>query len=197
MSELPSERLLLDALGVLEGLRLPHMVMGGFAVRAWGIPRPTYDADVAVAANEGGLAQLFDALERAGFDVPEIHRKGFLDTVGGMEKLKATRIAHGSVWDVDLFLVRGAHLISALERRRTVALGGRSVPVMAPEDVVLLKLVANRRKDQLDVEEILRITRDLDLAYVRVWAERLNVSDRLLGFLPEAGHRPTDAPSNP
>ena len=54
---------------------------------------------------------------------------------------------------------------------------------MAPEDVILLKLIAYRRKDQLDVEEIVKVTPDLDKAYLRSWAARLDVSGRLAEFL--------------
>jgi hypothetical protein len=31
-----------DLIDVFEGLRLPYAIMGGIAVRAHGIPRPTY-----------------------------------------------------------------------------------------------------------------------------------------------------------
>jgi hypothetical protein len=61
---------------------------------------------------------------------------------------------------------------------------------MSPEDVVLLKLLAYRRKDQLDVEEILKISVDLDLDHLRQWAARLGVSERLEAFLREQQQDP-------
>jgi hypothetical protein len=183
VTELPVQRLLLEAVSILERLKIPYMIMGGFAVRVWAVPRPTYDADLAVAVDENGMLEMLDALERGGFDVPAEHRKGFRDVVAGMQKVKATRFESGAVWDVDLFVVRPGLLESALRRRRSCSLENRAVWVMAPEDVILLKLVAWRRKDQLDVEEIVKVTADLDRPYLREWAVRLNVESRLREFM--------------
>lgn len=185
MTELPVERLLLEALTVIEGEKIPYAIMGGFAVRTWGVPRPTYDADVAVAVDDPGLVLLLKALEDAGFQVPEEYRTGFRDTLAGMSKIKVTRFEEGTVWDVDLFLARGGLLESALDRRRRVTLAERPVWVMSAEDVILLKLVAHRRKDQLDIEEIVRIARDLDHDYLRSWASRLGVTERWDAFQKE------------
>jgi len=183
VTELPVQRLLLEAVSILERLKVPYMIMGGFAVRVWAIPRPTYDADLAVAVDEDGMKAMLDALEQGGFDVPDEHRKGFRDVVAGMQKVKATRFESGTVWDVDLFVVRPGLLESALRRRRSCPLADRVVWVMAPEDVILMKLVAWRRKDQLDVEEIVKVTTDLDRIYLREWAIRLNVESRLREFM--------------
>jgi len=70
-----------------------------------------------------------------------------------------------------------------MARRRKRRLEGREVHVMAPEDVILLKLLAHGRKDQLDVEEILKIQDGLDLSHLRSWATRLGVAERLEAFL--------------
>jgi hypothetical protein len=183
VTELPAQRMLLDAIASLDRLNIQYMIMGGFAVRTWAIPRPTYDADLAVSVDEAGMAALLDELGRAGFDVPIEHRKGFRDVVSGMQKVKVTRFDSGSIWDVDLFVVQPGLLESAMRRRRSVQIDGRPVWVMAPEDILLLKLIAYRRKDQLDVEEIVKITVDLDRAYLREWAERLGVIGRLAEFL--------------
>jgi hypothetical protein len=185
MSELPVQRFLLEVLAVLDELRIPYMILGGFAVRTWGVPRPTYDADVAVSVDDVMLSSLLKTLDQAGFDVPDEHRKGWVDTVGGMGKVKVTRFEGTTLWDVDLFLARGEFLETALKRRKAARFAGRDAWFLAPEDLILLKLVANRRKDQLDVEEILKITRDLDLPHLRSWASRLGVAERLEEFLRE------------
>ncbi|MEW6743785.1 MAG: hypothetical protein AB1486_13605 [Planctomycetota bacterium] len=185
MTELPVQRMLLRAIAVLEDLSLQYIIMGGFAVRNWGIPRPTYAADLAVAVSDEGLLGLLQALAKAGFDVPEEHEGGFQDTVGGLKKVKVTQFAVSTVWEIDLFLVRGAFLEGALNRRRRRTLEGRSVWVAAPEDLIVLKLMAFRRKDQLDIEEILKINPDLDRSYLQDWAERLGLARRLAAFLPD------------
>lgn len=40
----------------------------------------------------------------------------------------------------------------------------------------------DRRKDQADVEEILAVSTDLDVAYLQDWAARLGIGDRLAEF---------------
>ena len=83
MTELPIQQILLDAVAVIENLGIPYGVMGGFAARAWGLPRPTFDADIASAVDADGLQGLFSALEGQGFHIPAEHRTGFLDVLGG------------------------------------------------------------------------------------------------------------------
>jgi len=183
MTELPVQRLLLDAVRVLDDLGIPYAVMGGFAVRAWGIPRPTYDVDLAVAVDEAGLEQLLSGLAEAGFDVPDEFRRGFRDIIADMRKVKVTRFVEGSVWEVDLFVAEGRFFEAAMPRRRPCPLEGRAVQTLAPEDVIALKLLAYRRKDQLDVEEILKVTPELDVDHLRRQARLLGVESRLAAFL--------------
>lgn len=176
MNELPIQKLFVDAIAVVDRERIPYAIMGGFAVRSWGVPRPTYDADLAIVADRASVVRLLNALAIAGFEVPDDHLKGFIDSVAGIGKVKVTRFVERTVWEIDLFLARGPFLESAMQRRRHVTLGDQTVWVLAPEDLILLKLIAHRRKDQLDVEEILKIARDLDVAYLRRWAVRYRSS---------------------
>jgi len=182
VTELPIQRILLDAVAVIERLRIPYAVMGGFAARVWGLPRPTFDADIAVAVDADGLQQLFVALEEEGFDIPQEHKTGFLDVIAGFQKAKVNRFLDRHVWHTDLFVVAGEFLSSALARARRATIAGTALRVMAPEDIILLKLIAYRRKDQADVEEILAVSTDLDVAYLQGWAARLGIGDRLAEF---------------
>ncbi|MFO0983037.1 MAG: hypothetical protein U1E76_15135 [Planctomycetota bacterium] len=186
MTELPIQRFLLDVIEILDRLGIHYAIMGGFAVRTWGVPRPTYDADLAIAVDDQTRQRLLQELAAHGFDVPEEHAAGFVDTLAGMGKLKVTRFAQRSVWQIDFFLASGGLLAAALQRRRRVALGQHQVWVVAPEELILLELIAFRRKDQLDLEEIFQIVRDLDASHLRQWAKRLDLTDRLRQFLPES-----------
>lgn len=51
MTPLPIHVVFGEALDLLESSGLPFAIMGGFAVRALGLPRPTYDGDVVVDAD--------------------------------------------------------------------------------------------------------------------------------------------------
>ncbi|MBL9000831.1 MAG: hypothetical protein JNK25_06810 [Phycisphaerae bacterium] len=56
---------------------------------------------------------------------------------------------------------------------------------MSPEDIILLKLIASRRKDLADIEDITAACADLDVEYLRSWAVDLGISERLKEFFPE------------
>lgn len=93
MTEFPIQGILLRVLSALEAVPTPDMIMGGFAVRAVGIPRPTYDADLTVEAFDKALARLFKALEGDGFIIPDEFRKGFRDSLLGMAKVKVQKLS--------------------------------------------------------------------------------------------------------
>lgn len=59
--------------------------------------------------------------------------------------------------------------------------------VLGPEDLILHKLMAARDRDMADVAEILALTRELDVAYLRRWAPVLAVGDALEDRLKRAG----------
>jgi len=187
MTELPIQGILLQVLSALEAVPIPYMIMGGFAVRAVGIPRPTYDADLTLEASDEALARLFKSLERDGFIVPDEFRKGFRDSLQGMAKVKVQKFEEKHVWDVDLFLVTTPYQRAAFARRQKVLFLGTDRWMITPEDLVLHKLLANRRKDLVDVEEILKIQVSLDRDYLRDWAARLGIATRLEDILREAG----------
>ncbi|HXX93019.1 MAG TPA: hypothetical protein VEN81_05260 [Planctomycetota bacterium] len=187
MTELPIQGILLRVLSTLEAVPIPYMIMGGFAVRAIGIPRPTYDADLTIEASDETLTRLFKALEKDGFMVPDEFRKGFRDSILDMAKVKVQKFEEQHVWDVDLFLVTTPYQRAAFARRQKVLFLGAGRWMITPEDLVLHKLLANRRKDLLDVEEVLRIQVSLDRDYLRDWAANLKITARLEDMLREAG----------
>jgi hypothetical protein len=187
MTELPIQGILLQVLSHLESAAVPYMIMGGFAVRAIGIPRPTYDADLTIEAADPALIQLFETLAKEGFIVPEEFSKGFRDSLLGMNKVKVQKFEELHVWDVDLFLVTTPYQRAAFARRQKVRFLGADRWMITPEDLILHKLLANRRKDLLDVEEILKIHEVLDRTFLREWAARLKIEERLETMLREAG----------
>ncbi len=52
---------------LLERLSIQYAVMGGFAVRSHGVPRPTYDVDVTIILERERLPELFEHLRSQDF----------------------------------------------------------------------------------------------------------------------------------
>lgn len=167
-----------DFIHIFDRLQVPYAVMGGLAVRAYGVPRPTYDVDVTLAILEDRLPALYDAVEAAGYTVPDAYRRGWVDRLAQMPLVKF-RIYRGTLEesvDVDLFLMETAFQRKTMERRLLTDVENIGKTwIISPEDLILLKLVAGRPRDWGDIEDVRFMCGDMDEAYLRHWAERLGV----------------------
>jgi len=187
MTELPIQGILLRVLSLIDDVGIPYLIMGGFAVRAIGVPRPSYDVDLTIDASDPPLKRLFDALARDGFMIPDEFHKGFRDSLMGMDKVKVQKFDQDHVWDVELFLVTTAYQRAAFARRQKVRFLGGDRWMITPEDLILHKLLANRRMDLVDAEEILKVQQSLDRLYLQEWAGRLEVRHCLDELLRKGG----------
>lgn len=81
--------------------------------------------------------------------------------------------------DVDIFLAESRFQESLLARRQREDFEGGRIWFVSPEDLILLKLVAGRPRDLIDVQDILFTQGQLDETYLRRWAAALGVTERL------------------
>jgi hypothetical protein len=175
----PVEKLLRDLVGLLERADIPYALMGGMAVRAHGLPRPTYDVDVTVSIERDDLPSLFEQIDALGYDVGDQFRGGWLDSVANMPLFKATTFADGRTVSADIFVAENIFQKSLIERRVRDSIEGLQAWFVTPEDLILLKIVADRYRDRVDVQDVLTMHPSLDDAYLDLWAEKLNVTDKL------------------
>jgi hypothetical protein len=174
------EDVLLEIVGICETLNLEYAVLGGLAVRVHGIPRPTYDVDFELSVTEEQISEFFEASSRLGYEVASLYQSGWRDTVGGMPLVKmATYIAIGQAIDVDVFINDTPFQQSIMQRRMQVSFEDQPLWFTTPEDLILLKLLANRPRDLGDVSDVLFVQGQLDEGYMRHWASRLAITDRL------------------
>lgn len=178
MSEL--ERTLFVITSLLTQSGYEYAVMGGLAVRVHSIPRPTHDVDLTVTIDRSDLPKLFDSLESLGHTIPDLYQRGWVDEVGGMPLVKVrTYLNESTGIDIDIFLNETEFQKSYLARRIEVNIGEKSLWVVTPEDLILLKLLASRPRDLLDVADILFTQGQLDEVYMQHWAKELGIIDRL------------------
>ena len=185
----PLHEALEDLARAFDGLHVDYMVMGGIAVRFWGVPRPTFDLDFTLALSQDRVAAMLRGLEARGYTVPEYHESGFLDRLAGMQKCSVTRYAGGRELKVDLFLVTTAYQKAAFSRRVRKAINDLQAWVISPEDLILHKLIAGRDRDLADIADILLLMPDVDREYLRRWAGVLGVAQQLEKKLAEAADR--------
>ena len=160
------------------------------AVRAHSIPRPTNDVDLTIALSRENLPGWFDKLERIGVAVPEAYRSGWVDSVGGMSivKLKTYLNTDQSV-DIDVFLAESEFQSSILVRKVQVDVEGRLIWLVTAEDLILLKLIASRPRDMIDISDILFVQGALDEGYMRKWSGPLGVETQLEQVLADSPPR--------
>jgi hypothetical protein len=89
-------------------------------------------------------------------------------------------IPAGDRWvPVDVFLSGSEYQCTAFARRRRHDTDLGPLWLISAEDLLLHKLIANRARDRADIADLLLVAGPLDETYVREWAARLGVLDRL------------------
>jgi len=142
--------LLTDLADALARLEVPWYVFGAQAALIWGRPRLTTDVDVTVGAVPGGPSALVAELQSHRFTVridatPDfVRRTRVLPLVHGPSGLAADIVLAGPGLEDD-FLARAVR----------VDVGGVSVPVLSPEDLIVTKILAGRPKDLEDIRGVL------------------------------------------
>lgn len=161
-----------------EELRVHYAVMGGIAVRAHGLPRPTYDVDFVISVQQDQLEQIFERLDELGFRIPEIYRQGWVDRVAEMPLVKVETYIDGRAVAVDIFLAETSFLQSVMSRTQHAIVEGLELTLVSVEDLILLKVLANRLRDRADIADVRLVQGTLDEAYLQQWAKELDIEQR-------------------
>jgi hypothetical protein len=162
---------------------LTYAFIGGVAMNTWAIPRATFDLDLAIAVSDRTLADLLHRFEAKGFVVDAEFRNGFRDRIAGMEKVHTFLPIGRSLLAVDLFLANTPFLESTLARRVVVDLGHGPIQICSAADLILFKLIAGRPKDMLDIKNLIVVQGIPEPSYLRSWASRLGLEERLKPLL--------------
>lgn len=173
---------------IFSDLEIPYYITGGVAAIVYGEPRTTRDLDLVIAVSPTQLDPLVMALEAAGFYVPGVEdvRSGQMQTLG---------ITHmESISRADLMIAETNEFEQVkFARRQVLEVPGRAaLYFISVEDLVLNKLQWGSRQSEKQWRDVLGILKvqqgNLDLGYLRIWAERLQVTALLEQALVEAGY---------
>ncbi len=153
----------------LRAAKIPHALGGAIALAYYATPRATIDVDVNVFVAAERWQAVIDVLVSLGVDA------GDLDS-GALQRDGQCRLWWGDN-AVDLFFAYDPIHEEMRREARRVPFAGTTIPVLAPEHLLVCKAMFDRQKDWLDIEQMLIATDGLDLAVVERWLESM-VGDR-------------------
>lgn len=164
----------LQVVELLESLQISWVIFGAVAVGIWGRIRSTLDVDFMVLTGDAGLAAIEAGAAVAGVPVD----RQWLEWNPRRRDIQLRLML--DPFRADVVQATSPHDQSAVERRRQVDWLGRPLWFVAPEDLLLQKLVAQRDYDLTDAVSIVEEQRgQLDAAYLHTWAGRLGVEEEL------------------
>lgn len=153
------------------------LIIGGVAASLLGRPRMTQDIDALIMLD----ASLWDSFVRAGRPLGfRPRRADALDFARRNRVLLMQHISSGIGIDISL----GALPFERESLKRAVRVRiekGLIIPIPSPEDLIVMKAVAHRPKDMIDIESIVEATPRLDTrrikAVVKEFASALEMPD--------------------
>lgn len=149
----------------LQDAKIPHALGGALALAYYAIPRATIDIDLNVFVPASRWREVVDAIEPLGVATDD------LDPVA-LERDGQCRLWWGDN-PVDLFFAYDQIHEEMRKETRRVPFADATVPILAPEHLAVCKAMFDRRKDWLDIEQMLISADDLDAEEVERWLERM------------------------
>lgn len=164
----PLEEALLQAARFFQAEAIPHMLVGGLANAVWGEPRATVDVDFTVWVEEARLAVVVERLAGVFRPLPE-------DPLGFVQQTRVLPLESQHQVRVDVIFGLLPFEREALARSIRVDIAGFAVPVVSPEDLVLMKIISERSQDLGDARAVIQRQRGrLDLDYLRPRVQELS-----------------------
>jgi len=160
--------------GGLDKSGIPHAISGAAAMAAHGYVRATQDLDVLVVTTATRLPEVFALIRDQGFLGED---RELLESLRDRYVAELTR---GPVRVEVLVPVLPYHH-TLVDRAIRIDVGGREVPFVSIEDLVVLKLLWHRAKDVPDIQALLSLAGgNFDADYARATLDAI---------LPEADPR--------
>jgi hypothetical protein len=181
----------LKVTGILENLGIPYVIGGSLASTLYGMVRSTQDSDIIADMRPEHILPFVDALQNEFFIDQEMIEES-------VQRNSSFNIIHrDTMFKVDIFIPRPRPFHQsqlARAQRQTFALETEiSANFASPEDTILAKLEWYRMGGEVsdrqwrDIIGVLKTREgELDLDYLRKWANELKVTDLLERALHES-----------
>lgn len=137
-----------DLFEVFEQFSVSYLLVGAYAVMVYTEPRFTKDIDLWIEPTVENGNRAYAALKKfgaplTGLTSQDFSEPGFFYTMG---------IAPGRI---DILMSLGGVVFSeAFGRKNMISIGGRKIPTIGKEDLIIAKLAASRPQDLIDIENL-------------------------------------------
>lgn len=149
----------------LQAAKVPHALGGALALAYYATPRATIDIDLNVFLPAERWRDVVDALEPLGV------------ATDGLDSAALERDGQCRLWwgdnALDLFFAYDPIHEAMRKEARRVPFAGITVSILAPEHLAVCKAMFDRRKDWLDIEQMLIAAEDLNVAEVERWLKQM------------------------
>ena len=152
---------------IVENAKMDYLVIGGIAASSLGEARITEDLDLILFIKRNEVKKFLGLVKKEDFD---------FDERAQIENARITgcfRI-HWNNIRLDLLCASTDFEREAYQRKIRLKFFQTEANFPTPENLIILKIVANRPKDIFDVESIaIRNWKKLDLTYLEKWIQKI------------------------
>jgi hypothetical protein len=143
---------------------VPYAIIGGAAIGFLAQPRATQDIDAVTWLDLADMAGFVKSGARFDF-FPRIS-----DPIEFAFKSRVLLLQHNQTKiDVDISLGALPFEQELIERATEFTTSELTVQIATPEDLIITKAVAHRKRDLLDIDNLVSVYPNLDLARIRYW----------------------------
>lgn len=160
-------------LDLLETHGVPYALIGGIAVSVLGRERFTKDVDLTISIDER-QAQTLEKI----FKSDPAYKVHLISFISSQKIPDMFRIFWKEI-PVDLLVSNTDFQKEIVRRALPETVLGRSIKIATPEDLIVLKLLADRPQDQSDIGVLLKRYPRLDWSYIEKWCRVWEIEDRL------------------
>jgi len=162
----------------LDQIQVPYAVIGGVAVSIRSVPRFTKDVDAVIWVGESGWDTLLEKLNKQGL------KARATDPIGFARHNRLLLLVDEDGVEVDLSFGALPFEEEMIRNAEPIEISpGCTASIATAEALVIMKAIAWRNKDKLDIQEIVSINHNLDwnpvVGRFAEYAELLEVPERV------------------
>jgi predicted nucleotidyltransferase len=142
---------LIELLSSLNQYKVKFLIIGGYAFGVHAEPRYTKDLDIWVESTPANAKKVLNCLRDYGAPVSSLVEKNFVEPgfilIFGREPNRVDILNH----------LKGLTFKEAYKTAKKIMISGIEIKVVSLDHLILLKKLANRPQDRLDVKKLIQI----------------------------------------